>query len=145
MLGTTWESPHGSGCAAEIGKVVDDVALYDLMSLAANQRASDQVGAIAGLRLHQLKEWLDVLQGNGSDSERAHAFFAARQIAQFEKDPKRLDLTPPAEPPDGPPIGAMGDVDEERQPHGYPCLSLRFAAAQAVPRLLFNFAFARQQ
>jgi hypothetical protein len=117
VLGTTWESPYGSGCAAEIGKVVDDVALHDLMSFAANERASAQVGAIAAPRLHKLKEWLHGLQGNGSDSEQAQAFFAARQIEQFEKDPKRLDPTPPAEPPDGPPIGAMGDVDDEWQPH----------------------------
>ena len=42
-----------------------------------------------------------------------HVFFASKQIEQFEKDPKRLDLTPPAEPPDGPPIGAIGDVDDD--------------------------------
>jgi hypothetical protein len=40
----TWESPYGRGCAAKIGKVVDDVALHDWMSLAANehgQRSSE--------------------------------------------------------------------------------------------------------
>jgi hypothetical protein len=48
-----------------------------------------------------------------ASGERAHVFFAAKQIEQFEKDPKRLDLTTPAEPPDGPPIGAMGDADDD--------------------------------
>jgi hypothetical protein len=33
-------------------------------------------------------------------------------IEQFKKDPKRLDLTPLAEPPDGPPIGNTGEVDD---------------------------------
>src|SRR5216684_5679986 len=42
----------------------------------------------------------------------AHVFFAANQIEQFEKDPKRLDLTPLAEPPDSPPIGELGLGDE---------------------------------
>ncbi|HEY6265292.1 MAG TPA: hypothetical protein VIW93_10855 [Candidatus Acidoferrum sp.] len=43
--------------------------------------------------------------------EPAHAAFASRQIAQFQKDPKKMDLTPPAEPPDGPPIGTDDDWD----------------------------------
>jgi hypothetical protein len=111
VLAATWRAPHGSGYAAEIRKVVDDVTLYDLMALAANERASDEVRATAALKLHSLKDWLGSATGTPSDSERAHAFFASRQIEQFEKDPKRLDLTPPAEPPDGPPIGGMDDED----------------------------------
>jgi hypothetical protein len=112
ILAATWESPHGSGYAQEIGRAVGNVVLYDLMALAANERASDEVRAIAALKLHQLRDWLgaaDAVRFTGSE---AHVFFAAKQIEQFEKDPKRLDLTPPAEPPDGPPIGAMGDTDD---------------------------------
>jgi hypothetical protein len=109
VLAATWKAPHGGGYAAEIGKVVDDVVLYDLMALAANERASDEVRATAALKLHTLKDWLGSSSGTPSDSDRAHAFFASRQIEQFEKDPKRLDLTLPAEPPDGPPIGGMND------------------------------------
>jgi hypothetical protein len=86
------------------------------MALAANDRASDEVRAIAALKLHSLKDWLGSATGTASDSDRAHAFFASRQIELFEKDPKRLDLTPPAEPPDGPPIGGIGNGDEDRQP-----------------------------
>src|SRR6267154_1517497 len=113
VLAATWKTSHGTGYAAEISKVVDDVALYDLMALAANERASDEVRATASLKLHGLKEWLASPAGTQSDSDRAHAFFASHQIEQFEKDPKRLDLTPPAEPPDGPPIGAIGDTDDD--------------------------------
>src|SRR5712672_4831184 len=113
IVAATWKTPNGSGYAAEIRKVVDDVALYDLLALEANDRASDEVRAIASLKLHGLKEWLTSAAGTQSDSDRAHAFFASHQIEQFEKDPKRLDLTPPAEPPDGPPIGAIGDIDDD--------------------------------
>jgi hypothetical protein len=114
-LGATWKSPHGNGYAAEVRNVVDDVVLYDLMALAANDRASNEVRALASLKLRDLKDWLgsprpsDVL-------DQAHIFFARERIEQFEKDPKRLDLTLPAEPPDGPPIGATGDVDDDWQP-----------------------------
>ncbi len=113
VLKATWESPHAEGYAGEIANVVDDVVLYDLMALAANERASDEVRATASLRLHELKQWLDNSADGKASGERAHIFFAAKQIEQFEKDPKRLDLTPPAEPPDGPPIGGMGDTDDD--------------------------------
>jgi hypothetical protein len=108
VLGATWESPHGSGYAAQLARVVDNVALYDLMSLAVNDKASEEVRAIAALKLHDFKAWLS----SAAVSDQAQAFFASKLIDQFEKDPKRLDLTPPAEPPDGPPIGAMGDADD---------------------------------
>jgi hypothetical protein len=41
----------------------------------------------------------------------AHIFFASKQIEQFQKDPKQISVAPPAEPPDGPPIGADDDWD----------------------------------
>ena len=105
--------------AAEIAHVVDDVVLYDLMALAANDKASDEVRAVAWLKVAELKGWLsnNVPLGSRRDlSDPAHIAFAVRQIELFEKDPKRLELTPPAEPPDGPPIGAMGDADDDWQP-----------------------------
>jgi hypothetical protein len=113
VLASTWKAPHGSGYQAEIDKVVDDVVLYDLMGLAGNEKAADEVRAIASLKVHELKEWLSGAQAGPAIADNAHLFFASKQIEQFEKDPKRLDLTPPAEPPDGPPIGAIGDVDDD--------------------------------
>jgi hypothetical protein len=113
VIAATWKSKHGAGYPGEIANVVDDVALHDLMALAANERASDEVRAVAAFKLHQLKDWLgapDAVRVTGSE---AHVFFAAKQIEQFEKDPKRLDLTPPAEAPDGPPIGTPADADDD--------------------------------
>ena len=112
VLRATWEAPFAgpnAAYAAEINNVVNDVVLYDLMALAANDKASDEVRAIAALTLHDLKNWLV----SSGVSAGANGFFALQQIEQFEKDPKRMDLTPPAEPPDGPPIGAMGDPDDD--------------------------------
>jgi hypothetical protein len=107
----------GPGYSGEIAHVVDDVVLYDLIALAANERASDKVRAVAWLKLADLKGWLNSPPGSRRDlSNPAHTAFAVRQIELFEKDPKRLDLTPPAEPPDGPPIGAMGDADDDWLP-----------------------------
>jgi hypothetical protein len=112
VLEATWKAPHGTGYAGQIDNVVDDVALYDLMALAANEKASDEVRSVAAFNLHGLKDWLDS-PASAAVGDPAHVFFASKQIEQFEKDPKRLDLTPSADPPDGPPIGAIGDADDD--------------------------------
>ena len=112
ILTATWESAHGDGYAAQIANVVDDVALYDLMALAANEHASDEVRAIASLKLHELNGFLNEAPRTSRENlDPSHVAFASRQIEQFEKDPKKIDLTPPGEPPDGPPIGTDDDLD----------------------------------
>ena len=112
IIAATWKSNHPSGYNGEIQNTVDDVALYDLMALAANEHATDEVRAIAALKLHEVKDLLNSpTAGRQSIPDQAHIFFAATRIDQFEKDPKRLDLTPPIEPPDGPPIGSFGSLD----------------------------------
>jgi hypothetical protein len=117
VLNATWKAPHGKGYNGEIANTVDDVVLYDLMSLSANEHATDEVRAIASLKLHGLKDWLIApASSRPSISNQAHIFFASKQIELFEKDPKRIDLTPPVEPPDGPPIGSMGMLDCDWQP-----------------------------
>src|SRR5277367_1169508 len=114
ILAATWKSAHGDGYAQQIAIVVDNIALYDLMSLAANDQASDEVRAIARLELHQLKEWMSVSYLSGTaDPGVAHFFYAARQIEPFEKDPKHITIPLPLPPPDGSPIGTPFAVDEE--------------------------------
>jgi hypothetical protein len=109
VLGATWSAQHPSGYAGQIANVVDNVVLYNLMALASNEHASDEVRAEAWSRLMILKR---VLQGKLSDSaDGDHRAFALRQIELFERDPKRLDPTPPSDPPDGPPIGDEPDWD----------------------------------
>jgi hypothetical protein len=108
VLSASWKAPHGSGYVAEIARVVDDVVLADLMNLSADVSASDQVRAIASQQLGDLKQWLGKAAAAASDrGQRAHLLFAANQIERFQKDPHKVDLTPPAVPPDGPPIGSF--------------------------------------
>ncbi len=117
-LVATWKSPRDSGYNGQIQQVVDNVALYDLITLEMNEHAPDQVRGIAALKLNDLKTWLGTqLPTLTDDSWRAHFFFALAQIKQLQEDPKQLDLTKPNDPPDGMPIGsdpfAVGD-DEAR-------------------------------
>ncbi len=107
VLDASWKSIHGSGYYAELANTVDNVVLYNLMVLSVNDRASIQVRAIASLKLHELKSYLNSQQATHSRiSDPAHIYFSIQQIEQFEKDPKQLLLIAPAEEPDGPPIGS---------------------------------------
>jgi hypothetical protein len=106
VLNATWKSPRDPGYFGEISRVVNNVVLYDLMSLAVGERASAQARAIASLKLEELKKWSTGAQNAAKDNEeRAHLYFAATQIAQFQKDPKLIPIPAPMQPPDGPPIG----------------------------------------
>jgi hypothetical protein len=106
ILAATWKAPHAAGYSGEIARVVDDVALYDLLGLATADGATTQVRAVASLEADQFKGWLNSAKKTTTDpAQKAHLTYAAAQIEQFQRDPKKLDLTAPAEPPDGPPIG----------------------------------------
>jgi len=115
VLTATWKAPHGQGAAAQIANVLDGVALYDLLSLATEQSASEPVRAVAALKLGELQIWIDHSLESASDHEqKAHLSLAARQILWFLQNPKEFAMPPPPSlPPDGPPIGSDGDWDWE--------------------------------
>jgi hypothetical protein len=105
---STWS--RSPGYSGELGRVVDSVALYDLMVLANDAQALDQVRALATTELDRLKQALAAAATTEQDpAVRAHSSFGAAEIEQFQKDPSKLNLTPPSEPPDGPPIGTDDD------------------------------------
>ena len=107
------QSPD-SGYAAEIQRVVDQTVLYDLMTLAADTNAASQTRAIATLKLDELKNWLGQQPRRHRMKAGARRIFtAAEQIKQFQTDPKQIELTKPAVPPDGQPIGEDDGWDDD--------------------------------
>jgi hypothetical protein len=112
VLEATWKAPRGAGYSGEVARVVDGVALHDLMTLAADENYPAQVRAVANLKLAGLQLWLaHSAESSADDAQRAHLAFAGRQIMLFQEDPKKF--APPALdlPPDGPPIGTDDDWD----------------------------------
>jgi hypothetical protein len=103
ILAATWKARHGTGYLAEIARTTDGMVLYDLMMLSANEHAAEQVRAIALLKLEEPRGWLATALNSATEEERAHPSYAVSQIVQFQKDPKKMELIAPAEPPDGPP------------------------------------------
>ena len=106
IIAATWKAPAATGYSREIQHVVNMIILNDLMALASNERASNQVRAIAEIKLEGLKGWVATQRSSVVDeNRRAFLFYASEQIKRFQEDPKKVNLTRPEAPPDGQPIG----------------------------------------
>ncbi|MGZ8847332.1 MAG: zinc-dependent metalloprotease, partial [Pyrinomonadaceae bacterium] len=115
ILTETIKASARSGYEAEIQRTVNAVVLNELMALAANERASNQVRAIAEYQLDMLKAWLiDQRNLTRDQSRSAFLLYAANQIKRFQEDPKKMNLTKPNDPPDGQPIGTDVWATSER-------------------------------
>ena len=112
LIAATWKAPRQKGLKAEVQRVVDSVILHTMMSLTANDRASNQVRAVAFQKLVDLKSWLDANSSSVGDSgQKAHMLYAMAEINKFLEDPEEFDIPQPLQPPPGSPIGmdcAMG-------------------------------------
>jgi len=111
ILGATWRAPVATGYAGEIQHTVNAIILADLMSLAANERASNQVRAVASYQIEKLKDYVTRHRTGPITAEhRAFLYYTLEQIKRFQDDPKKVNLTPAQAPPDGQPIGmTLGD------------------------------------
>jgi hypothetical protein len=103
VVAATWKRPRIGGLASESQRVVDDVTLYQLMALAANESAAAQARAVALSKIEDLKTFLSAPVTD--PDQRAHYRFALAQIKTFLDDPKKMDFPKPVEPPPGQPIG----------------------------------------
>ena len=113
ILAATWKAPVATGYAGEIQHSVNAIVLSDLMSLAANERASNQVRAIASFQIEQLKNYVTRQRVSTVDeNRRAFLYYTLEQIKRFQDDPKKMNLTLPQAPPDGQPIGMRMGMDE---------------------------------
>jgi hypothetical protein len=104
LLTATWKSTRTNPALAEVGRTVDDVVLYRLLSLASNDAASEQTRAIAFSKLDDLRKWAADRHAP-EPLQQAHLRFAAHQIEYFLKNPKEIPVSKPADAPDGSPIG----------------------------------------
>jgi hypothetical protein len=103
LLAATWKAPQTSAQLAETARTIDNVILYRMMQLAANQQAIEQARAIAWLKLDDLRMWL-LAQSTSDVARRAHLRYGAAQIKRFQEHPDQITVSKPAEAPDGPPI-----------------------------------------
>lgn len=107
LLNASWKSRARTGDLAAVQRVVDDVVLDEMMRLAANEKAADEVRAATLFQLTELRGWLGKQAATVNDpQQKAHMLFAVAQIRKFEQEPTQtLKPTPSLESPPGAPIG----------------------------------------
>jgi hypothetical protein len=106
IFAATWKASAATGYPGEIQHTVNMIVLSDLMSLASSERATNQTRAVASWKLEQLKSWLATQNRLRTDeNQRAFLYYSVEQIKRFQEDPKKMNLTPAQQPPDGQPIG----------------------------------------
>ena len=116
ILDETFRVTTNTGYEGEIQRTVNAVVLNKLMTLAANERASNQVRAIAEMQLEGLRDWAATHANQTRDeNQRAFLLYTANQIKRFQDDPKKMNLTRPSDPPDGQPIGTDWWAMSERE------------------------------
>ena len=105
LIGATWKKTYEDGYHAELGRMVDDLVLYNLMKLASNKAAATSVRSVAYLKLDELKGWLgeQVKKATG-EGYRAHYLFAEELIELYQENPDAVKLTEPLATPQGAPI-----------------------------------------
>ena len=110
MIDATWKSPSKPDVHEEIQRVVNAVLVYRMMRLAAHDRATTQVRAIAFSQLEMLREWLSQqVKALQDDDQKSHYIYALSEIARFQDDPQEFRFVEPMTPPPGAPIGMFHD------------------------------------
>ncbi len=105
LIGATWRKTYENGYHAELGRMVDDLVLYNLMKLASDKAAAMSVRSVAYLKLDELKEWLGKQVKKAKDEGyRAHYLFAEELIELYQENPDAVKLTEPLATPQGAPI-----------------------------------------
>ncbi len=96
---------------AELANKIEKLVLRQLIALAADKSADQQVAAIALLQLDELDKQLDrELAGEKAFSRKAHLTWLKNEIRLFRQNPKEYQLPPAPAMPDGSPIGCGGGL-----------------------------------
>lgn len=103
-LDATWFAPAEPGLAQGVKLRVEHVALRHLMALAASERASALVHAIAAEAIEDLRAWLAAEAGSPDAVTRAHRRAALKTIAAFARSPEAFRVPGTLAPPPGMPI-----------------------------------------
>ena len=105
LIDQTWKAPQQAGYKGELQRLVNNLTLKQLLSLAANAKAPENVRGIALLQVDELKDYLKIVVKTAQNNAKANMLFGLSQINQFEKTPDKFQPAQPLDMPDGSPIG----------------------------------------
>jgi hypothetical protein len=105
LIENTWKKQYENAYHAEIQRTVNNVLLYRLMSLASDEKVSTSIHGVSYAKLEELRLWLnDRIHDVKDSSQKAHYLYGVKQIKVFQKDPTKIKITQPLNPPMGPPL-----------------------------------------
>lgn len=108
IMDRTWKAPLQEGYKGELQRLVNNITLKDLLSMAANTRTAENVRGEALLEISNLKDWMNSKLASSTGKMKAQLLFGLSQINTFETSPDKFETQPPLEMPPGAPIGDSG-------------------------------------
>ncbi|WP_295793678.1 zinc-dependent metalloprotease [Mucilaginibacter sp.] len=105
LIAQTWKVPQPTGYKGELQRLVNNLTVKQLLTLAADGSAPESVRGIALLEISGLKTWMQAAVKTSVTNQKANLLFGLSQIAAFEKEPGQFKPAAPVGMPDGSPIG----------------------------------------
>jgi hypothetical protein len=109
LIAQTWKAPQPAGYKGELQRLVNNLTLKKLLTLAANTNAADNVRGIALMEINDLEKYMKDAVKTATGSTKANLMFGLSQINLFEKTPDKFQPEPPLPMPDGSPIGTADE------------------------------------
>jgi len=109
LVAQTWKAPKRSGYAGELQRLVNNLALKQLLALAADTKAPENVRGITLLQISELKTWMNKAMSAAGNDQKANLLFGLSQIKEFENSPDKFKPAEILNMPDGSPIGMAED------------------------------------
>jgi len=109
LMNATWKSPMPRlSYTGEIERLVEKLALSQLIDLSRHKEVTPQVRAVVGLKIQELKGWLSTRTTNDT-KQKAHYLFAKQQIEEANTNAADRVGVSPMSPPEGQPIDSGYD------------------------------------
>jgi len=105
LVNQTWKAPQSVGYKGELQRLVNNLTLKQLLTLAANTHAPENVRGITLLQISELKKWMGKASLTAGNDQKANLLFGLAQIKEFENNPDKFQPAEPVAMPDGSPIG----------------------------------------
>jgi hypothetical protein len=105
LIAQTWKAQQPAGYKGELQRLVNNLTLKQLLTLAANGQAPESVRGIALLEISGLKTWIQTTVKTAAMNQKANLLFGLSQINEFERNPAQFKPATVVAMPDGSPIG----------------------------------------
>jgi hypothetical protein len=105
LIAQTWKAKQPAGYKGELQRLVNNLTLKQLLTLAANGQAPESVRGITLLEISGLKTWMQTTVKTAAMNQKANLLFGLSQINEFERNPAQFKPATVVGMPDGSPIG----------------------------------------